>query len=141
MKEWCDKCEFSYTLMENISMGEQIEELCNASMLISIHGSGLSHMVWMRNEKNAIIEIFPYKYNCRDWYQQVAESYGLNYFSWINTNKSNTQKGRKGRYKECIEEEDTCLKDKCHEMLRDQPTIVDYVSFRKVFNRALKTIL
>ena len=141
MKEWCDECDFSYTLMENVSMGEQIEELCNASMLISIHGSGLSHMVWMRNEKNAIIEIFPYKYNCRDWYQQVAESYGLNYFSWINTNKSNTQKGRKGRYKECIEEDDTCLNEKCHEMLRDQPTIVDYESFRKVFNKALKTIL
>ena len=141
IKTWCPHCDVSYELMENMSIGQQIESVCNASILISIHGSALSHMVWMRNEHNAIIEIFPYKYDCRDWYQQVAESYGLKYFSWINTNKSNTFQGRKGLYKHCITKENACEDESCHEYLRDQPTIVDINSFKKVFITALKSIV
>jgi hypothetical protein len=99
-------------------------------------------MVWMRNTKSAIIEIFPYKYDCRDWYQQIANSYGIDYFSWINTNKSNTFKGRndRGNYKTCINKNNTCPTEECHENLRDQPTIVDLKSFKVVFDKAMKIL-
>ncbi|EAX85548.1 hypothetical protein TVAG_527360 [Trichomonas vaginalis G3] len=142
MKEWAPDVDIDYVVYTNQTIGEQIAQFCNASLIISIHGSALSHMLWMRRNRSAIIEIFPYNYDCRDWYEQVAKGMGIKYFFWINKIPENSFQGRLDmkNYDKCKEEENSCLKDKCHEMLRDQPTIVDFKSFKPVFDNALQYI-
>lgn len=142
MKKWAPNIDIDYTIFNNQSMKEQIEEICNASILISIHGSALSHMLWLTRYKTAVIELFPYKYDCRDWYKQVAEGMGVKYFSWINKIPENSFQGRIGenKYFRCKEGENKCLEEGCHENLRDQPTIVDFKSFKPIFDQALDYI-
>jgi hypothetical protein len=63
-----------------------------------MHGSQLSHMVWMKvddpEKPTAVIEVLPYMYICRNWYQQMAEGAQIGYFMWLNTHRNNTRSGR-----------------------------------------------
>lgn len=147
MKRWCPKCNIDVTYSENQTFAEQLTFVCNASMIVSIHGSGLSHMVWMKTDDpkihSALIEILPYGYDCRDWYKQIANGCGVKYYSWMNNKLANTKSGRKPNknYKKCLKKEIKCLTDKCHDLLRDQLTTVDLNDFRPTFMKAINYVM
>ena len=56
---------------ENMPMKEQIRVSSNAKILIGAHGSGISHLAWMK-PNSTVIEIFPYLYICRNWYKKAS---------------------------------------------------------------------
>ena len=142
IQKWCPNCIITTSYSENETLSEQISLACNSSILISIHGGGLSHMIWMKPNQTSVIEILPYKYNCRNWYHQIANSSRIHYFSWINENLSNTFQGRfdKKEYESCLDEEYPCLSNECHDSLRDQLTVIDVESFRVIFFKALEIL-
>jgi hypothetical protein len=144
-KEWCPHCRIDPFFYANQSYGEQMVAICNTSILISVHGSQLSHMVWMKvddpEKPTAIIEILPYMYVCRNWYEQIALGARIRYFMWLNTHRNNTRSGRKviRNYEKCLRGEMPCLGE-CHDLLRDQPTIVNLTEFKGVFDDALRHV-
>lgn len=148
MSEWCPNCIIDQTYFANETFSQQLSYVCNASILISIHGSGLSHMAWMKacdNVSNtAVIEILPYKYTCRDWYEQIANGAGIKYYKWLNTIRNNTVCGRDDEnlryYEDCINGKIECLSDQCHDVLRDQLTTVDLDDFKKTFIDAVNFV-
>ena len=71
---------------EEHDMAYQIEHTYRSSIMIGIHGSGLSHVAWMR-PNTTMIEILPYKFNCRDWYERTCNVSGVNYFKYIPLDK------------------------------------------------------
>lgn len=148
-KKICPKCIVDPYVYGGESFGEQMLRYCNASILLSIHGSQLSHMVWMKiddkKKPTAVIEIKPYKYICRDWYKQIADGAEIKYFQWTNPFIKNTKTGREktngfnmDRYNRCVQGKLSCLE--CHDYLRDQPTIVDMKSFSSVLKKAIKYV-
>jgi hypothetical protein len=145
LRAWCPFCRVDPFIYTNQSYGEQMRAFCNASVLVSMHGSQLSHMVWMKvgdaSKPTSVIEILPYMYTCRDWYKQIADGAQIKYFSWVNTHRNNTRCGRPfcRKYEQCLAGEWPCLGD-CHDLLRDQPTIVNLTEFEHVFRAALKSV-
>jgi hypothetical protein len=145
LKKWCPFCRVDTFIYSNQTYCEQMMAFCNASILISMHGSQLSHMVWMKvgdpEKRTSVIEILPYMYTCRDWYQQIANGAGIQYFSWLNTHRENTRSGRSNNwnYERCLAGEMPCLGE-CHDLLRDQPTIVNLTEFERVFRSSLEYV-
>ena len=142
VEKWCPHCRVDSFAHGNESFCEQMLEVCNASILMGMHGSQMSNMVWMKigdkKKRTSVIEVLPYGYTCRDWYKQIATGAGIKYFEWLNRNRENTRSGRtpSSLYQRCLNGEYECL-GKCHDLLRDQPTIVDVFDFEKVFRNAL----
>ncbi|KAL7414185.1 hypothetical protein BDY24DRAFT_386122 [Mrakia frigida] len=69
---------FQVAEFENMSPAEQISLALQTDIMIGVHGSGLTHEVWMRNG-SSLIEIFDAESFIRD-YQMVAAPLGFNYF-------------------------------------------------------------
>lgn len=142
IRGWCPLCTVSPFIYTNQTYCEQMLAFCNASILVSMHGSQLSHMVWMKvgdpTKPTSVIEILPYLYTCRDWYEQIANGAEIKYFSWVNTHRNNTRCGRPSctDYERCLAGELPCIGE-CHDLLRDQPTIVNLTEFEEVFRRSL----
>jgi hypothetical protein len=145
LSDWCPHCRVSGFIYGDESYCEQMRFFCNASVIISMHGSQLSHMVWMKianpEKRTAAIEILPYMYTCRNWYEQIANGATIRYFTWLNTHKENTRSGRAnaGLYERCLAGDYPCLGE-CHDFLRDQPTIVNLTEFASVFLDALRYV-
>jgi hypothetical protein len=142
---WCPYCRVDSFTYQNQSYCEQMRYFCNGSILISLHGSQLSHMIWMKigdHEKpTSVIEILPYLYPCRDWYEQIANGAQIQYFKWVNTHRENTASGGNATelYDQCLKGEMPCL-GLCHDMLRDQLTIVNVTEFEEVFRHSLRYV-
>jgi len=141
-KNFCPYCNIRTTFTTNMSIGDQVSFFCNSSIIIGLHGGGLSHMLWMETNKSALIELLPYKYTCRNWYEQIANGCGVKYFSWVNNHSDATYRGRNGNnhYDECIDGELPCLSDKCHDIFRDQLTSVNIDEFLIIFKEALSFV-
>jgi hypothetical protein len=145
IRGWCPHCSVDTFIYANHSYCAQMRHFCNASIVISMHGSQLSHMVWMKvnssEKKTAVIEILPYMYTCRNWYEQIAKGAEIKYFKWVNTHLENTRSGRPGSplYQKCIDGDLPCLGD-CHDFLRDQPTVANLTEFEDVFIAALSHV-
>ena len=67
--------------LEDLPMRDQIEAAYKSTLFIGMHGSGLSHLAWMRSTA-ALVEIMPYKFTCRDWYERATAVSGVQYFKY-----------------------------------------------------------
>lgn len=132
-----DECKVKYLYLDNMSKIDQVKHICGSSVLIGMHGGGLSNMIWT-NVGSSIVEIFPYKYNCRQWYKSITEGLGINYFSWINNDITKTRDGRGDieKYNVCLEKHE-CLSD-CHDTFRDQITAVNVTELENILKIILK---
>ena len=67
--------------MENLSREEQVLLAARSTILLGVHGNGLTHLVWMdqANPKATVIEIFVQGGFTRD-YQVTAEAFGIKYY-------------------------------------------------------------
>jgi hypothetical protein len=70
-----------------LAFREQVELLHSASMLLGVHGAGMTLMVYMQPKQTAVVELFPYhppndgKPRC---YENMAAWLGLSYHTWDN---------------------------------------------------------
>jgi hypothetical protein len=144
IREWCPECIVDYFYASNESIPTQLNFVCNASIIIGIHGGGLAHMLFQKPSSmeapTAVIEILPYKYNCRNWYRFAAITANVRYFQWMNPFINNTVPYRGLLSDACFVRNESCLSDRCHDLLRDQLTTIDLGDFRIVFNRALQYV-
>lgn len=143
MREWCPECIIDYNYARNETIQTQLNTVCNASLLIAIHGGGLSHMLFQKastpEAPTAAIEILPYKYTCRNWYRWAAMTAGVRYFHWINPYINKTVPYRGPKTSPCFDNAE-CMSDQCHDLLRDQLTTVDLDDFKRVFMKAIRYV-
>jgi hypothetical protein len=143
LSEWCPECVVAWHYARNESLQNQLQFVCNASLLIGIHGGGLAHMLFQQpataDVPTAVIEILPFGYRCRKWYRFAAMTAKVRYFSWMNPFIYNTVPVRGSIDSPCFAGAE-CLSDQCHDLLRDQLTIVDLEDFKKVFLRAVRYV-
>jgi capsular polysaccharide biosynthesis protein len=84
------KFKFNILDFDQINFDKQIKYIMNSKILISIHGAGLTHMLWMR-PKSKILEIRA-KNNCEDnCYFSLASDLGHKYY-YITANKTDNKK-------------------------------------------------
>jgi hypothetical protein len=138
-KDLCPFCDVQVIDFENMEIREQVQFSCRISLLLGIHGSGLIHVTWMKRSSEArptgVVEFFPYKYTCRDWYEQCARLFGVQHFAvhTLSVNQSSWESFHNAtKVKRCHTQEGECLRVRCHDFLRDQSILVDTEYFKSI---------
>ena len=84
--------KYGFTILDfdKLNFEEQLKNILNSEILISIHGAGLTHMLWM-NEKSKVLEIRA-RDNCNDnCYFTLASDLGHDYF-YVIADKTDPKK-------------------------------------------------
>ena len=116
---------------EGLSMKDQILLVRNVDILIGMHGSALSNIIWMK-KNSTLIEIFPYKFTCRDWYEKACELAKVNYISYHpQSEKEASVKNPDEKLAKCYQGKYPCKSTHCLDILRDQDVIIDINNFVK----------
>ncbi|PFH47941.1 hypothetical protein AMATHDRAFT_76970 [Amanita thiersii Skay4041] len=79
-------CEFQAVEMEGMSLKEQIELVARATIIVGVHGNGLTHQLWMpRSSRSTVVEIFaPGSYTFD--YEFLARNMGHRHYAvWNDT--------------------------------------------------------
>ena len=126
IRDSCPFCSVKSLLLEQVSVDSQVEIISRASVLIGLHGSGLTNCLWMApsrlNHTTHLIEFMPYNYSCRPWYHTAANTARIQYHEVMNK-EPNWQKAKElGR---CWRSKRNCITVGCHDALRDQPFAVE----------------
>ncbi|KAL1406132.1 hypothetical protein Q8F55_007815 [Vanrija albida] len=74
--------EIADLVLEDLSKEEQIRAIANSTILLGIHGNGLTHEMWLR-ETATVIEMFPPDTFLRD-YETIATALGHRYIAVRN---------------------------------------------------------
>jgi hypothetical protein len=133
--ETCDFCVVKTVRLHKQSLKSQVGLVAGAAVLIGAHGSGLSNTLWQKNGSH-LIEILPYGYWCRKWYEMAANISGVHYHSVMNENRSiQGDEGERAfrKFKQCWNKREACMSSPCHDILRDQVTKVELDTFDKVW--------
>ena len=125
--------EIESIFYEEHDMAYQIEHTYRSSIMIGIHGSGLSHVAWMR-PNTTMIEILPYKFNCRDWYERTCNVSGVNYFKYIPLDKEESPNPSYEAIK-CWNASNGC-EGYCLDALRDQNIKANKTRFIELIRKA-----
>jgi hypothetical protein len=138
-REMCPYCNVQMVDFQQFDKNGQIRFICNASVLIGIHGSGLIHAIWMKESTPqmpaAVFELFPFKYTCRDWYGQCARIAKLQYFPiyTLNINQTRWEDWHNmTKVNRCHTLEGECNRGRCHDFLRDQSILVDIPYYKSI---------
>jgi len=75
--------------LNNLPVKSQIDLVGNSGVFISMHSDDMAYMVFMRPD-TVLVELFPYGYES-DVYKKLAETCGVKYASWHNTDRSKTK--------------------------------------------------
>jgi hypothetical protein len=133
----CPHCDVQRVEFHNMQVEEQIRRTARASVLVGLHGSGLTHTIWMAasraNHSTHLIEVVPYRYWCRNWYETAAIIAGVNYHRIMNKNRpaNVTDAALIG----CWQRPEICATAECHDKLRDQPVTVELDTFTSVWEK------
>lgn len=122
-------------VFEDMPMQQQIITAYQSDIIIGVHGSGLSHLAWMR-PSSSILEIFPYKFNCRDWYQKASYVSGIKYFKYY-PQSSDESPNPSPSAKRCWNLPHECSRS-CLDPLRDQNIKVNETAFRSLLSAIIK---
>lgn len=130
------KYDFEEIYLEKMPIEWQISNISTCDILIGAHGSGLAHVAWMKSGKQ-MIEIFPYQFNCKNWYKKAVDVSGVKYSSYMPESPEESANITNG-LETCWEKKDRC-EGRCHDKLRDQDIRIDIKNFikktAKVFKR------
>ena len=137
-KDTCDFCDVQIIKYQYFPVHVQLEISSRASVIIGVHGCGLTHAVWMHPSTKEfpthMIEILPYNYNCRNWYQTAAEFAGIEYHPLMNKNKAIVSQSRQELYDFCTSKKGVyCSSPYCHDVIRDVNISVDADQFKDVW--------
>lgn len=147
-KEMCPFCNITVMDFNSMSKRKQIAFMCDVSLLIGIHGSGLTHGMWMHPSTNdyptALVEMFPYKYECRNWYQQLATIARIQYIPIYTTSINNSRWDpwhNLTKVQRCHTQEGECERGRCHDFLRDQSIIVNLTNYADLLMPYIKQLI
>lgn len=142
IEDTCLYCSVRRVDFQYFSIERQIQLISEASVIVGAHGSGLSHSLWQQpcdeNYSTVMLEILPYKYSCRDWYHTAARVARVKYFSFMNTGKilpSFNDPQDAERAKACWKHSNKCYEIQCHDLLKDQTTVIEMDEFKKKWNQ------
>jgi capsular polysaccharide biosynthesis protein len=119
---------------EDVQMKQQIEAAYKATIMIGVHGSGLSHVAWMP-PGTTMIEILPYKFNCRDWYEKATFVSGARYQKYVPTSPDESPNAPP-HVQRCWNAENGC-DGECLGLLRDQKIKVNVTILKELVQRAV----
>jgi hypothetical protein len=132
LEKVCPFCDVRIVDFETMEPREQLRFTCRVSLLLGVHGSGLIHVSWMKpssqKHPTALVELFPYRYTCRNWYEQCARTFGVQHFAihTLSVNQSRWEPFHNAtKVKRCHTLDGECLRGRCHDFLRDQSIVVD----------------
>ena len=156
----CDFCRVKRIDYTNKDFISQVRLTTRASVLIGVHGSGLSNCLWMKpsteREPTALIELMPNGYSCRNWFHGAAKIAKIDYYTvmgkkerekiiTITDEKSNQTNLEKDTLNYCRSRPELCSTLLCHDRLRDQNVTVEIGALSSVwltivskFNQAQK---
>ena len=134
MKSTCTFCHIQRVQLHLINVEKQIKIASRASVIAGLHGSGLSHVIWMqesrKNHSTHLIEILPYNYSCRNWYNVAADVAGVQYHDVMN---KNPPEKHSSQLSFCWRNPKKCPTLGCHDLLRDQPTKIELDTFNETW--------
>ena len=117
----CPFCVVKSLQLETVDVDKQVEIISRASVLLGLHGSGLTNCMWMAasrpNHTTHLIELMPYNYSCRPWYHTAANVSRVNYYEIMNK-EPNWKEARSLGH--CWKSKSQCTTLGCHDLLRDQ---------------------
>jgi hypothetical protein len=123
---------------ETMSLRRQIEVVRAADILVGMHGSALALQLFMR-ENSSVVEIFPYRFTCRDWYERAANFSNLRYIAYHPQTESETRVTMDKALRRCIDNAMECASPLCLDRLKGQDLMVNITAFkeriRTFFNR------
>ena len=139
----CPQCNVHSVHFDNIDIAEQVRIVSQASVLLGMHGSGLTHTVWMAESQpdrpTHLIEVLPYNYSCRPWYHTAANVSGVQYHSVMNRKPPPLPAANAELLQTCWANPNICATHMCHDYLRDQRTTVDLDVFNETWMRVVAT--
>lgn len=139
MKKSCSFCDVKSVIFHHLTPREQIRVVSHASVLVGLHGSGLTHSLWLPRSNSkfeyVLLEILPYKYWCRNWYHTAANIAGIKYFSTMNTGRilPEVNKNSKLIYKTCSLKKSSCNSILCNDILKDQKFQMELDTFNSTW--------
>jgi hypothetical protein len=138
MQLGCPRCKVELVSLHTMALQEQLRIVSRASVLVGLHGSGLANVVWMAKSRpdrpTHLVEILPYGYVCRNWYETAAKAAGVNYHFLMNANPPNTSKPELAS---CWEDAERCPTLDCHDALRDQSVTAELDTFSAVWSKII----
>jgi hypothetical protein len=134
MLERCDFCEIRRADLGQMAIREQIRLVSEATVLVGVHGSGLSHVLWMNErseaEPTSLIEVLPYAYNCRDWFESAAAVARVRHHRVVSARRIMPENVKDPeQLVACWDRPELCQSYDCHDLLRDQNITLDIGSF------------
>jgi hypothetical protein len=126
--------EVRAVFFEDLPMKRQIEAARQCAIMIGVHGSGLAHVAWMR-PGTALIEIFPYRFDCRDWYEKATVVSGVSYLKYVPVSMEESP-GASAAVQSCWGQANACDGD-CLGRLRDQNVLLNLTVFRNIVSKAI----
>lgn len=121
---------------EHIPLKKQIEIMSECNILISIHGSGLANLIWMKHG-SVVVEILPQSYSL-DWYQRASTATGIIYHSY-HANEIETIGGNPTYVKDCLKQIRKVKTVKCNDVLRDRNITLNVHAFLSDLSGFLKS--
>ncbi|RDB18390.1 hypothetical protein Hypma_000336 [Hypsizygus marmoreus] len=84
--EWTGICQVYVAVMEKMSLVQQVEVMAASTVVVGVHGNGLTHQLWMPpSARSTVIEIFPPKSYLSD-YEILARNLGHRHYAiWNDT--------------------------------------------------------
>jgi capsular polysaccharide biosynthesis protein len=120
----------------------QVSKVAQASVILGVHGSGLSHVLWMPESRAGrsthLVEMVGYGYGCRNWYETAALAAGVRYHRVMNwrTPANVTNEKLAG----CWEHPELCATAECHDLLRDQPIVMEIDTLEAVWRGIVREL-
>lgn len=96
--------DFFVADFDSLSFSEQVSCVINADILISLHGAGLTHMLWMK-EYGSILEIRARDDSHNNCYFSLASALGLGYYYALADKTDSTKSTQQANYlidKDCF---------------------------------------
>jgi len=74
--------EVNIVAMDKLTREEQIKLAARTTIMMGVHGNGLTALLWMNpTPRSAVMEFF-YPHGFTSDYEWTANAIGLNYFAW-----------------------------------------------------------
>ena len=141
----CPFCIVRRVDMSELPLKEQLELVAQAVVLVGVHGSGLSHVLWMRpsdaRTPTAVVELLPRGYVCRDWFASAAAVANVSYYKVMSgVIARNLTDEEKENLERCWQTPELCPTLMCHDTLRDQDVWIELGAFGGVWLEIMRKI-
>lgn len=133
----CPYCNVRVVDLKMLKISQQISLFASASAMVGLHGSGLTHVLWMppntQENPTAMFEIKPYNYWCRDWYEVAANVAAVGYVSVMNKHAPIYSDKDWFQNMYCYSFKQMCKRLECHDFIRDKQVTLEIEAFKEAW--------